>query len=193
VLGLTQVISSKDIGQITFTHTNGHGYYSDPYKFANIWLSDIRPREKRQSTMLARWNHYFEGPDATLRLNYRYYTDTWGVRAHTLGAEYVLPLSNGWTLTPLLRLHDQSAADFYVDQADFPNGAPIHSQDQRLSAFGARSLGVKISKEFDPNWTVDLRYEYYEQRGSWRMLGEGSPDLAPFRAKIIQFGLARKF
>jgi hypothetical protein len=188
MLGVTQVMTRKDIAQLTLTHTEGRGFYTDPYK-----ISDVRPREKQQSTALARWNHFIEGSDATLRLSYRYYTDSWSVHAHTFGVEYVQPLSKGWTLTPLLRLHDESAADFYVDPANFPGLGVYHSQDQRLSAYGALSVGFKVAKEIDENWTADMKYEHYEQRGSWRLLGDGSPGLAPFRAHIFQLGLSRKF
>ena len=188
MLGVTQVITPTDIAQLTITHTKGHGYFTDPYK-----LLDFRPREKNQSTLLLRWNHFIEGPDATLKISYRYYNDSWDISAHSLSAEYVQPLGNGWTLTPMMRLHDQSAASFYVDPGGVSGFPPYRSYDQRISAFGARSLGIKIAKEIDANWSADLKYEYYEQRGSWRFFGDGSPGLDPFHAQILQIGLSRKF
>jgi hypothetical protein len=42
-------------------------------------------------------------------------------------------------------------------------------------------------------WTVDLKFERYEQRGTWRIGGAGSPGLAPFSARFVQWGLARTF
>ena len=112
-LGVTQVLTQKDIVQVTLTSVNGQGYFSDPYKF-----SDIRPGSRHQQTGQIRWNHFISGPDATLKLSYRYYTDSWSVKAHTFGVEYVQPLANNWTITPSLRIHDQSAADFYINPAD---------------------------------------------------------------------------
>lgn len=188
VLGVTQVITPKDIVQLTVTDVAGTGYFSDPYK-----VSDQRPDSRYQNTLLLRWNHFILATDATLRLSYRYYTDSWQVKAHTVGVEYIQPLGDGWVLTPALRVHDQSAADFYVNPADFPSSARYKTLDQRLSAFGARTYGLKLSKTFDSVWTVDIKYEQYMQRTDWRFMGEGSPGLDRFTAKIFQFGVSRRF
>src|SRR5205823_2279256 len=51
--GVSQVMGIHDIAQLTLTHSRGHGYFSDPYK-----AFDQRPRERNQSTVLARWNHH---------------------------------------------------------------------------------------------------------------------------------------
>jgi len=196
--GVTRVFTPVDIGQATYTHSSGHGYYSDPYK-----LVDNRPRSRDQDTVLLQWNHRFIERDATSRLSYRYYHDSFGISAHTLSAEWVQSLSHGWTVTPTLRLYSQRAADFYFDPvydakfgAPFPpgyvfGGTAFTSADQRLSAFGAITAGVKVAKQIGKDWSVDLKVERYEQRGSWRSFGDGSPGLAPLRATSLQIGFTR--
>jgi hypothetical protein len=198
LLGLTQVVSARDLAQLTLTHSRGHGYFSDPYKEL-----DNRPRERDQNTLLARWNHHHDDIDGTTRLSYRYYSDSYGIRAHTLGAEYVQVLREGWTVTPSARLYSQRAAKFYYDPVyDVQLGAPFPpgyafgsgnflSADQRLSAFGAVTLGVKLARQLGRDWLVDLKLEAYEQRGSWRLFGTGSPGLEPLRARSIQLGVTR--
>ncbi|OYO30352.1 DUF3570 domain-containing protein [Janthinobacterium sp. PC23-8] len=196
--GVTHVFTPVDIGQLTYTHSSGHGYYSDPYK-----LVDNRPRKRDQDTLLALWNHRFVGLDATSRLSYRYYRDSFGVSAHTLSAEWVQSLAGGWTLTPALRLYSQRAANFYFDPvydartgAPFPpgyvfGGSAFTSADQRLSGFGAVTAGVKVAKQINQDWSVDLKLERYEQRGAWRAFGNGSPGLAPLHATSMQIGFTR--
>jgi hypothetical protein len=196
--GVTRVFTPIDIGQLTYTHSSGHGYYSDPYK-----LVDNRPRQRDQDTLLAQWNHRFVDADATGRLSYRYYRDSFGISAHTLSGEWVQSLANGWTLTPALRLYSQRAADFYFDPvydaklgAPFPpgyvfGGSAFTSADQRLSGFGAVTAGLKVAKQIDQDWSVDLKLERYEQRGSWRVFGTGSPGLQPMRATSLQVGFTR--
>lgn len=196
MLGVTQVLTPKDIVQINATFSNGDGYFSDPYK-----LFDQRPDTRNHYTLLGRWNHFIEPLDATSRLSYRYYGDTWGIRSNTLTGELVKPLRGGWTLTPSVRLYSQSAADFYLDPTSLPaptippglNASTILSEDQRLSAFGGLTLGLKVEKKLDPNWTVDLKYERYEQRSDWYSFGAGSPGLDRFRADFVQLGIARTF
>lgn len=198
LFGVTQVLTMNDVAQLTVSHTEGHGYFSDPYKSL-----DNRPRSRSESTLLARWNHHFVATDGTSRLSYRYYTDSYGVRGHTLGEEYVQPLSDGWTVTPEVRVYTQRAASFYYDPVydakfggPFPpgyDGTGYMSADQRLSGFGALTLGLKVSKQIDKLWSVDGKVSAYEQRGSWRLFGHGSPGLDPFRARILQISVNRQW
>ena len=195
-LGVTQVLTQRDIAQLILGYARGAGYFSDPYK-----AYDERPRQRNHTTALLRWNHHFERTEGTGRFSYRYYDDSFGIKAHTITAEYVQPLARGWTLTPLLRLYSQSAASFYIDvdpaAAPFatnpPADATLYTEDQRLSAFGAHTLGLKLEKQIGDNWKVDLKAERYEQRGSWSFSGTGSPNLAPFMATSYQLGLSRRF
>jgi len=200
--GVTRVLTPNDIAQLTLTRTNGSGYYNDPYK-----LFDNRPRSRRENTVLLRWNHYVDATGGTTRLGYRYYSDSFRIRAHTLSGEYVQPLGNGWTIVPELRLYTQSAAWFYYDPvydatlgAPFPPGFSngtdpnrLSSPDQRLSGFGAVTVGLKVAREIGKLWTVDVKVEGYEQRGSWRLFHDGSPGLAPLRARVLQIGLTRRW
>jgi hypothetical protein len=197
LFGVTKVLTKQDIVQLNLGYTDGSGYYTDPYKDP-----DNRPRDRNSVTVLGRWNHHFDGTDGTVRLSYRYYSDTFGIRAHTLGAEYVQPLQHGWTLTPIFRFYTQSEADFYVAVADEQlngDGTPkpplnviYYTEDERLSAFGAVTYGLKVSKQLSADWSADLKFEKYEQRDEWSLIGSGDSGLATFHARSIQLGLSRK-
>lgn len=193
--GVTQVLTPHDLVQVVLTHVQGRGYFSNPYKYV-----DIRPREHDQSTVQLRWNHHIEKYGASSRMSYRYYTDDYGVHAHTLLEEIVHPLHGGWTLTPSLRLYTQSQASFYFDPvydkrfgAPFPVGYKFGTDpitaDQRLSAYGAVTFGLKVEKEIGKDTTIDVKWEQYKQRGAWRQFGGGSPGLQDFSARSIQLGL----
>ncbi|HWQ26465.1 MAG TPA: DUF3570 domain-containing protein [Chlorobaculum sp.] len=197
LVGLTQVMSKNDIVQLNLGRSIGTGYYSDPYK-----TLDERPRHRNSTTFMTRWNHYFESTEGAGRFAYRYYTDTFGINAHSLSAEYVQPLSNGFTVTPSVRYYTQTAADFYVPvgpdekltgDATDPGFAVFYSEDQRLSAFGAVTLGIKVSKRFAQEWLVDVRYDHYMQRDNWALSGKGDSGLAAFNANFIQVGLSKEF
>jgi len=195
-LGLTQVLNPRNVLQATLGHNRARGYLSDPYK-----LFDERPRARHATRLLLRWNQHLEGGGQTLRWQYRHYRDSYGVRAHTAGLEFVQPLPAGLSLTPSLRLHNQGKARFYVEvdpeAAPFPTQPPedavYHSLDQRLSAFGALTAGLKLAWQIDADWSTDLKFEHYAQRGHWHLGGAGSTDLAPFKARSWQLGLSRAF
>ena len=203
IVGVSQVLTPNDTAQLNFYHAYQSGYLTDPYKA--YWGVDNRPTTRAQNALLARWNHYFESVDATLRTSIRYYHDDWDVSANTLGLEWAQTLPQGWVLTPGLRYTTQSAAYFYYDPvydpllgAPFPPGylmnpTGIYTSDQRLSAFGAITAGLKVSKAFVGGWIIDGKAEFYEQQSGWRLGGEGSPGLETFKAQIYQVGVTRKF
>jgi len=188
--GVTQVLTPDDIIQSNLTYSIGHGYYSDPYK-----AIDVRPDHRDQFAWLSRWNHYVVAVDGTLRLSARYYHDPFGIRALALLTEWVQPVAS-WTITPSLRYYTQGAAEFYRDPP-FPQGFRIgepYSADQRLSAFGAITAGVKLAKSFAGGWRADFKAEYYEQRNDWHHLfGSDSKPLKPFKAQFYQVGLGKDF
>lgn len=196
IVGVTQVLGTHDLVQLNLSHRRGSGYFSDPYK-----IFDNRPRRRDHDVLLLRWNHHLEVSGGTLRSSWRYYHDSWGIKAHTLGFEYVQPLPQGWTLAPLVRLHTQTAARFYVD-ADpstepFPPNPPADavyfSEDQRLASFGGRTFGLKVGKRIGADWAIDLKYERYTQRSAWAWRSPGSPWLAPLYARSVQLGVSYAF
>lgn len=197
--GVTQVLTRLDVVQASLSLSRGRGFYSDPYK-----QIDLRPNQRRQSTLLLRWNHHFESLQSTLRSQWRIYDDSFGVKAHSVGFEWVAPLGEKVTLTPSLRYHTQSSASFYYDPvysfvgAPFPPGffenpPQFLSADHRLSAFGALTVGLKLAVQWSRQWSSDLKIEQYEQRGSWRIGGRGSPGLDVFKATFLQAGLVYRF
>jgi len=198
LLGVTQVLSVNDIVQLNLNYSNGRGYFTDPYKFL-----DHRPDKRDHFAVLTRWNHHFDTLNSTSRLSYRYYDDTYDIKAHTLTAEYVQPFDNGWTITPSIRYYSQEQASFYVgvdpnssafiDVPAVTDPSKYMSMDQRLAEYGAVTLGIKISKQLDPNWLVDFKYEQYMQKEDWALTGSNDDALETFSFRSFQLGISRKF
>ena len=201
MLGVTQAWTKNDLVQANLSYVRGRGYFNDPYK-----LADIRPRSRDQIIALLRWNHFIDGDNATLagttvRSSYRFYSDTFGVRAHTAQLEWVKPINDRFSVIPSARYYTQSAANFYFDPVydpeigePFPVGNPkFFSPDTRLSAYGAITLGAKVEWRIDQRWTADVKYERYEQHSAWRLGGNGSPGITKFSAQFVQLGISRRF
>lgn len=199
--GITQVLTPSDIAQFNLTRSAGNGFYDDPYK-----AFDQRPGQRNAWIGLARWNHHIERFDAALRSSYRYYSDSFGVRSHTAGVEWVQPAGR-WTFTPGVRYYTQSAANFYLDPilnaqgqydqiAAFTRGISLfgtnQSTDQRLAAFGGVTWSIKAAYALTPQTMVDFKLEDYRQTESLRP-GGGSLGLDPFYARFMQIGLTHRF
>ena len=203
MLGVTQAWTKNDLVQANLSYVRARGYFNDPYK-----LADKRPRSRDQSVALLRWNHFIDGDGdittlagTTVRSSYRFYSDTFGVRAHTAQVEWVKPINDRFSVIPSARYYTQSAANFYFDPVydpeigePFPVGKPKYfSPDTRLSAYGAITLGAKVEWRVDSHWTADVKYERYEQRSNWRLGGNGSPGIAKLSAQFVQLGISRRF
>jgi hypothetical protein len=196
LLGVTQILTRQDIAQVNLGYSAGKGYFSDPYK----WF-DERPTRREHTTVLGRWNHHFYATEGTSHISYRYYQDSWEVKSSTLDLDYSQPFGNGWRVTPNLRFYTQSSAYFYlpVDPAVAPGptfppfDATYYSEDQRLSAFGALTYGLKLEKLLTPDLLMDVQFERYQQRDNWSLSGKGDPGLAPFNANFFMVGIKRYF
>ena len=185
---VTQALSADAIVQSNLTYSYGHGYYSDPYK-----PLDSRPDQRRVFAWLTRYNRYLPDANATLRLSYRFLHDSFGSTSNAVEATWFQPLPAGWSAAPSLRYYTQGAAGFYRNPP-FPDGyvpGQFYSADTRLSAFGAVTAGVTLAKALPDGWSASLKVDFYRQRADWRVGGPGSPDIDPFSARWILFGIAK--
>jgi hypothetical protein len=199
-VGLTQALSRNDIAQIAFQHSLGTGYFSDPYKGP-----DLRPNFRKTNALVVMWNHHESAFDTTFKTNYRRYVDSFGVKSHTLSVEGAWSPNVGrWTLTPLVRLYSQDAADFYYNPvfsymgvpypADYFKSTPaVISADQRLAAFGALTLGFKFQVKLQEDVVLDFKVDRYQQRTAWHLKTPGSNGLPIFNASFYQIGIYKTF
>lgn len=189
IVGMTQAWSPLDLVQVNVTFKMAKGYLNDPYKYF-----EQRPETRDATVILARWNHHLPTLGTTLRSSYRYYSDTYGIKAHTVDTAYVIPVGERLVITPSARYYAQKAASFYFDpMVGAPTGQDFMSADQRLSAFGAVTAGAKVDYRLNQHWSLDAKYELYKQMAGWRLTGAGSPGMDPFNASFLQLGASYRF
>lgn len=188
LVGVTQVLSPLAVVQSNLTFTASRGFHSDPYKSL-----DSRPEQRHARAWLTRLNRFFPQFDAALQTSYRYFRDDWGVRAHAIEAAWHQNLPDGWALRPSLRYYTQSAADFFGDEFP-PRRFDGHlSFDQRLSSFGAWTMGIKATKALTRQTSIDIKFEQYEQRSQWSLFRTADVPIEPFRYRLVMMGLSYRF
>jgi hypothetical protein len=179
LVGVTQVINRHWISQLNLSLGQGNGYQTDPYKLLSVvdgttgllrasapYLAENRPEQRTRRSLY--WQHKFHLERDVIDLSYRWYGDSWGVRAHTLDARYRWQFggSDGAYLEPHLRLHRQGAADFWrpylIDGVD--TGLSHASADPRLGRFSGTTLGAKLGVPTSRNGEFSLRLEGYRQK-----------------------------
>jgi hypothetical protein len=190
LFGITQNLNPGAVIQSNVTYSDGRGYYDDPYK-----IFDRRPDTRRVFAWLTRYNQYIGRFDATMRLSYRYISDSWHVDSHTFGVEWVQPLPYAFTLTPGLRYYSQHNAYFFYGPPlgqGFQPGQP-YSADVRLAKFGGLTPSVHLAKEFPDGWSADLGMSFYRQKASWHLGGDGTPGILDFSARWLELGVQKTF
>ncbi len=183
-LGMSQVLNRNAVLQVGATVTHQTGFLSDPYKLVLVGqqiLPDQRPDERTQFAVSGRYRHYIEKGRAALRLDYRYFFDSWEVQAHTLELAYVQPLGDAWELTPSLRYHAQQAAEFY---APYFRQAPQYeywSSDYRLATFGALIYRLDVSWK-NSRLRASAGLELYDSEAGLSVFGnsQDTPGLVDF-------------
>ncbi|MEE4277486.1 MAG: DUF3570 domain-containing protein [Halieaceae bacterium] len=180
-VGVSQILTQTSLVRVGLSYTLQDGYLTDPYKFF-----DQRPDERNEWALGLGQRLYLPDWRGTLRADYRFYSDDWGVDAHTLRLEY--SQSTLWgDITPYVRYYSQRQADFFSVIAD--SRQEFFADDYRLSSFGAVTLGMRWEMDVR-NWRVSLFGERYQSDGD---LGLGGGEEAPAIVDFWRFTLGMTY
>ncbi len=142
-LGLSQVLTPRATMGVAFEAIADDGYLGNPYRVARVFGAAVPERHPRtrSSRALTFRGAYSLAPGSALRAEYRWFWDTWDIRAHTVEAAWARTFGDRWLGEAFVRLHTQSAAIFYADNAS--SETLYLSRNRQLSSFSSPSLGVK--------------------------------------------------
>ena len=199
--GVTQVLSPLAIVQSTVTVSRGRGGFDDPYKSTltfypdqvlPVLFPDHRPDRRNMLAWLTRYRRHFPSANGTLQLDYRFFRDDWGIRAHTLEAAWEQDLGERWAIRPALRYYTQSAADFYAPLVPRPQ-PQVLSSDQRLAAFGGISPSLRVSLRLENGFTVQGTAGFVHDARSLHLGGGGSEAFTTLNAVYGILSVSRAF
>jgi hypothetical protein len=201
LVGVAQVLSPVAAVQSSVQVSRGQGWYSDPYKLTltfypdgglPVLVADSRPDHRDSLAWLTRYRHFLAGASAALQVDYRFFRDDWGLRAHTLEVGWSQDLGSEWSIRPALRYATQSAASFYSPTVPRPKPA-VHSSDQRLAAFGSLSPSLRLTRRYDSGLVLEGTAGCYYNAASLHAGGSGSPAFESLRAYYVLASLTHHF
>jgi uncharacterized protein DUF3570 len=111
---------------------------------------------------------YFLGDRYIVRFFYRFYTDDWGINAHTASLEIPVKITPFISLSPFYRYYVQTGAKYFAPFKDHASSEMFYTSDYDLSAFNSHFFGGGI--RFTPakgmlgitHFTMlELRYGHY--------------------------------
>lgn len=197
LIGISQLLSPRTILNVAFTFGNDSGYLNDPYRlitFAGSGFAypEIRPSHRNKEALFTSVTHHFESLNASLESSYRFYHDSYGVYANTLGMTWHQWFGKHMLVDPLFRFYEQSAADFY--RATVPGYFPsdpiprpsFYSADYRLSELYTLDFGLQATAVVNDHLHIVAGFHRYEMYG---LDGKTSSAMYP-KANVYTIGLS---
>lgn len=155
--GLSQVITTNSLVGLDFEVVTDEGFLQNPYRqnrfidpddSSNFQYQPERYPETRTSYSIATRALYYLPYRASVRAEYRFFSDTWGIDSHTYELAYVHALNPRWSLEGKARYYDQDQADFYSDLYAFENSQTHLARDKEMSSFSGITLGGGLVYEW---------------------------------------------
>ena len=155
-ISVSQILTRSLILGLNWELLTDQGYLANPYRKIRysspgvgegFTLADQVYPNTRTSNAGSVQAKYYLSWRAALTGSYRYYSDTWAIRAHTFFLGYTQPWRN-WILDGSFRYYEQTHASFYSDlfpRADYQN---FMARDRELAAFHSFDVGIGATYEF---------------------------------------------
>ncbi|MEO1574211.1 MAG: DUF3570 domain-containing protein [Pseudomonadota bacterium] len=206
-LGISQIVTPKLILGMTIEGITDEGFLNNPYRrvryldatsATGFSFQDERYPNTRTSVAAALRARYFLDYRAAVHGEYRYFSDTWDIVAHTAEIGYTHPWRNNWVFEAKLRNYQQSEANFYSDLFSRVDQQNFLARDKELSSFSNTTLRLGVTYEFAKNgWgildrgSVNLTYDRIAfDYDNFRNAPAGGPvgeePLFTFDANVIQ-------
>ncbi|MBC7917841.1 MAG: DUF3570 domain-containing protein [Rhodoferax sp.] len=144
-LGATQILSPRWIMSANAEVLSDDGFLGSPYRIARVFgaaVPEKTPRTRSGRALKFRLIGDLNARDA-LHLDYRYYWDTWDIKANTAEAGYSRHFGEQWLADASLRYYAQTKALFYSDNAS--TETTYISRNRQLSTFNSVGLGAKVA------------------------------------------------
>ncbi|MEM7280819.1 MAG: DUF3570 domain-containing protein [Pseudomonadota bacterium] len=211
-LGLSQVITKNMLVGLSFEAITDEGFLNNPYRSVRFIDGNVtgtqaeRYPNTRTSNAGSIRSRYYLPWRAAIHGEYRYFTDTWGIEAHTGQIGYTHPTDFGWEFDFHVRLYSQTEADFYSDLFSRADAQNFLARDKELSTFTSSSIRLGATYTlFEHGWsfmekgTVNIfldrmQFDYDNFRDltvhlpdSGQSFEFGEEPLYGFSANVIQF------
>lgn len=208
-VGLSQIITRNLVAGFDYEAITEQGYLQNPYRAIRflspdgtsaIFGDEIYPGTRTSNAAGVR-SKYFLPWRASVSGRYRYFSDTWNIRAHTAELGYTQPFLGDALMADFsYRYYTQSAASFYSDLFPRENFQNFMARDKELSSTSNQSVGVALTYDFlrGNGWkflkksSISLHYDYIMYKfddfrdASVRGVQPGTEPLYEFNASVAQ-------
>ena len=156
-VGVSQILTRTLIASFNYEVLTDQGYLQSPYRkilylnpeagLGYTQADQIYPNTRTSNAAAIELKYYLPYR-AAVTGSYRYFSDTWGIRAHTAEIGYTHPAWKSWIFDGTFRFYTQNAASFYSDLFPRANFQNFEARDRELAAFNSYTVGVGAAYDF---------------------------------------------
>ena len=144
----SQILNKRTQAAITLEGVYQSGLLSTPFHrvfFQEQTQAKIErlPNSRLKIPIGLRLNHYLSD-QVLLRSYYRFYTDDWGVTAHTFSLELPFKINRFFSIYPHYRYHTQTAADYFKPYKEHTLDEMFYTSDYDLSKISSHQYGLGL-------------------------------------------------
>lgn len=206
-LAISQIVTKDLILGLTFEGISDEGFLNNPYRQVR-YLDPTSARgfeyqferypNTRTSAAVALRARYFLDYRAAVYSEYRYFSDTWDITAHTAEIGYTHPWKDRFIFDAKLRSYSQNQANFYSDLFSRVDEQNFLARDKELSTFSNLTLRLGVTYQFaSTGWglldrgSVNVTYDRIQfDYDNFRNVPAGGPageePLFAFGADVVQ-------
>ncbi|MHB0969084.1 MAG: DUF3570 domain-containing protein [Thermoanaerobaculia bacterium] len=175
---LSQTLGRRTAGSIELFVSQQEGVLSTPYHEVIIGegslldpgthVAERLPETRDRQAVSLRLTHSFSDR-IVQRVGYRFYTDDWGIDAHTIDLEthFRLPSEREMWLYPILRHHTQTGADYFGLPRTFSGSEAYYTSDWDLAETASDKYGIGWSVTTLPREKMLLHVDRLEMRATF--------------------------
>jgi hypothetical protein len=144
-LGATQILTPRVIMSANLEAVSDDGFLGNPYRAARVFgalVPERNPRTRTSRSLMFRVVGDLGSRDA-IHSSYRYFWDTWDIRAHTFDVGYSRYFGERWLGDAYVRYFTQDRALFYSDNA--LSETLYVSRNRQLATFKEYGLGMRVA------------------------------------------------
>lgn len=146
--GVTQILTPRWLASVNFEIVADEGFLGSPYRAARVFGAAVPERNPRTRTSRAVKLRTAGDTGAlvarsSLFAEYRYYWDTWDIRAHTAEFGVSKYVGESFLVDASLRLYAQDKALFYSDNAQAETR--YVSRNRQLSTFDSSAFAARMT------------------------------------------------
>jgi hypothetical protein len=143
--GLTQILTKTWIASVNYEAIADDGYLQSPYRVARVFGAAVPENDPRtRSSRAIKFRLLADlGHRDSIHADYRYFWDTWGIKANTVELGYSRYFGDKILADAFVRGYTQQHAIFYSDNAQ--QETTYISRNRQLSSFDDASVGGKIA------------------------------------------------